>query len=110
MTYFLTGVVLTAMLALMVPAIKGALKMRDTTMRNWRLARTILIVEAGLIWALIGLANALPEEQIRSLSVVILVLAVIASFPLSIYARAWMEHGEKDKGMENARTKVDTSA
>lgn len=110
MTYFLTGVVLTAMLALMVPAIKGAIKMRDTTMRNWRLARTILVVEAGLIWALISLANALPEEQVRSLSVLVLVLAVIVSFPLSIYARAWVEHGEQDKETKSARTKVDTNA
>ena len=110
MTYFLTGVVITVIFVLMAPAIKGALVMRDTTMRNWRLARTILIIESGLIWALISLANTLPEEQVRSLSALILVLVVVASFPLSIYARAWMEHGETNKKTESTHTKVDTNA
>src|SRR5699024_12804028 len=93
MTYFLTGVVVTAMIVLMVPAIKGALAMRDTSMRNWRLARTILITEARLVWALVSLANALPEEQIQAASAFLLVFVLVSSLPLSFCSRAWVENG-----------------
>lgn len=111
MTYFLTGVVVTAMIVLMVPAIKGALAMRDTSMRNWRLARTILITEAGLVWALVSLANALPEEQIQAASAFVLVFVLVASLPLSIYARAWMEHGESSETAKQVNhTKADANA